>query len=92
MHFEFYNGIETLTGQQLDVLLKLQYDVGADVIEIPNLFSIDDYRRVIDNANQFCRAQGFNKELMGIANEGWDIYLLKSKIGTIDCIGANLKP
>jgi hypothetical protein len=32
IHFEFGNNVETLSGQEIDILLRLQDDVGADVI------------------------------------------------------------
>ncbi|AKB75660.1 hypothetical protein MSLAZ_2399 [Methanosarcina lacustris Z-7289] len=91
LHFEFYNDVLTLSGKQLDILLKLQAEVGADVIEIPNKFSIDDYKRVLDRADKWRRSEGIEKELMGIANSGSDIEMLKDKTEIISCVGANLK-
>lgn len=91
LHFEFDKSVPTLSGQKLDVLFQLQDDVGADVIEIPNLFSTDEYKKVLDRASEWRRFKGIEKELMGIANEGSDVKILKDKNNTISCIGVNLK-
>ncbi|WP_292378396.1 hypothetical protein [Methanosarcina sp. UBA289] len=91
LHFEFGSDVETLSGQEVDILLQLQDDVGADVIEIPNLFSTEEYKTVLDRAYEWKHFEGIGKELMGIANEGFDINLLRNKTDIISCIGASLR-
>jgi hypothetical protein len=91
LHFEFYSDVTTLSGQQLDTLLKLQNDVGADVIEIPNTFPIKEYKIILDRADKWRHSEGIEKDLMAIANEGYEIEMLKDKTNIISCVGTNLK-
>lgn len=91
LHFEFDSSVQTLSGQELDVLFQLQDDVGADIIEIPNLCSTGKYEKVLDRAYEWRHVKGIEKELMGIANEGFDIKVLKDKTNKISCIGVNLR-
>jgi queuine/archaeosine tRNA-ribosyltransferase len=91
LHFEFYNDISLLPINKIDFLLKLQHDVGADVIEIPNIYSTEEYERVLDRAINWQKSESVDKELMGIANTGYDIENLKNKTNIINCLGINLK-
>ena len=91
LHFELGSDVPTLSEQQLSVLFNLQNDVGADIIEVPNLFPINEYEHVLDIANEWRHSEDVKKDLMGIANEGFDIAMLKDKTNIVDCIGVNLK-
>jgi len=92
LHFEFSRDVSTLSQSQLYTLFKLQDDVGADIIEIPNLSAaVNEYKQVLEKADKWRRSKGIDKMLMGIAKDSPDIPMLKDETKIIDCVGANLK-
>jgi len=92
LHFDFYSEVNSLDITTLKLLLRLQNDIGADSIEIPNSSNFRwDYSLAIDKANDWKNNENIEKPIMGIASEPRDIIILKSKIHQIDSIGVSLR-
>jgi hypothetical protein len=92
IHFNFFEDVTTIDADQLEVLLDLQNDSGADVIQIPNIATKYDYNKAIEKTHVWKTGKGVNKPLMGVISKRSDLDLLKTKLSTIDSIGVNLSP
>ncbi|KQC14073.1 MAG: hypothetical protein APR63_06215 [Desulfuromonas sp. SDB] len=90
LHFNFYSDVNTIDRRLLELLLELQNDVNADIIEIPNMYAGLDYRRLIDTALSWKEGRGVTKPLMGIACNPTDIDLLLPSVNALDAVGLNL--
>lgn len=90
LHFNFYSDVNTIDRRLLEILLELQNDVNADIIEIPNMYVGLDYRRLVEIAINWRTSRGITKPMMGIACNPTDIDLLLPLISSLDAIGLNL--
>jgi|WetSurMetagenome_2_1015567.scaffolds.fasta_scaffold30698_4 hypothetical protein len=90
LHFEFNSDVSRLNTQTLKLLLDLQVEVGANIIEIPNLQKQRNYKKSLEKAIEWKKANADNHPLMGIAYEPSDVKILKSKITQIDSIGIHI--
>ncbi len=90
LHFNFYSDVQTIERRLLEILLELQHDVNADIIEIPNLYSSLDYRKMIAVAVNWRTGRGIEKPLMGVACKVADVDLISPMLGEIDGVGLNL--
>jgi hypothetical protein len=90
IHFNFFDDVNTINIEQLEILLELQQDSGADVIQVPNIYQNYDYSRAIEKALEWKKGKGVEKPLMGIVCKRVDIDLLKTKLLVIESIGVNL--
>lgn len=92
LHFEFYSEIKTLNISELERLLNLQNEVGASVIEIPNMFRHDwNYDTIITISNQWKTNNNIEKSLIGLACDSEDITLLASRREKVEGFGINLR-
>lgn len=91
IHFKFKKDVDPLSEKQIHVLLDLQNDVGANIIEIPNVCYKSEYENILNKAKEWRLSKGINKELMGIANEWYDVITLKNKINLVNCVGIDFK-
>lgn len=90
LHFEFNSDVSRLNAQTLKLLLDLQVEVGANIIEIPNLQKQRNYKKSLEKAIEWKKANADNHPFMGIAYEPSDVKILKSKITQIDSIGIHI--
>ena len=90
IHYDFFDDVDNITIEQLELLLDLQLESGADVIQIPNINKNFDYARVIEKAVAWKSGKGVNKPLMGVVRKSNDLDLLKTKLSVIESIGVNL--
>lgn len=90
-HLEFNSDVTLLNEDNLRTLLDLQYDVGSNVIEIPNIFYEWDYNNAVNVALSWRKQNNIDKPLMGIICLENDFDQINSNIEKIDCIGMSLR-
>ena len=90
IHYNFFDDVNTIDSEQLEVLLDLQLDSGADVIQIPNIYKKYDYAMAIEKSLAWKSGKCIDNPLMGIVCKRSDLDLLKTRTSSIESIGINL--
>ncbi len=90
LHFEFKSDVSRLNAQTMKLLLDLQVSAGANVIEIPNIKEQSNYKKSIEKALEWKKANLNSQPLMGIAYTSQDVKIIKSKLNAIDAIGVHV--
>lgn len=92
IHYNFFEDVKTIDIDQLEILLDLQFDSGADVIQIPNLNKDYDYAKAIEKALAWKIGKNIDNPLMGIICKRTDLEILKKRTKSVESIGINLSP
>lgn len=93
LHFNFYRNISKLDARQLEMLLQLQYDVGVDVIEIPNYPGWTwDYSNIIKFSRDWADRNEIDLPLLAVASSVTDVDIVNSNAASVDGMGVNLSP
>ena len=72
LHFEFKSDVSRLNAQTMKLLLDLQVSAGANVIEIPNIKEQSNYKKSIEKALEWKKAN-----LNSLAIHGDCIYITR---------------
>jgi len=92
LHFEFGRDVDTLDTLSLDLLLQLQLQSGANVIEVPNSYHLNvNYNDTLDHAINWHRGLKVDIPLMGLICDDRDVPTLKSKIKDLNCFGLSMR-
>ncbi|GAB7014962.1 hypothetical protein [Methanogenium cariaci] len=92
IHFNFFSDVMGLDKESLIRLLCLQYQAGADVIEIPHGFcSVQAYERMVRYALEWQHDFRCDTSLMGIAHSAADLTMLNRYLPQLGGVGIDCR-
>ncbi len=92
LHFNFFTDVTGLHKETFVDLLRLQYRAGANVIEIPRVFSdTQAYERAVQDALEWQQNTWSETPLMGIARTSEDLLMLQNYLPQLGGIGIDCR-
>lgn len=87
IHFKFDGTVQGLSDQNIRDILYLQSQINVNIIEAPHYRGAENYREVINIANQWKIDERLDNPLMATISDVGDVETIIGNLNNIDCCG-----